>query len=123
MGRFYRDGNHEATVERKEARRAVTAGRASWVFCAPGVGSLMSHPEMPSGPPVAPKRVPLTPTPTNRVFGQGLGERYPIYRAPVDLADMQWWSEQAAIEEDREVERMYQEFRANERMALGLEPW
>jgi hypothetical protein len=63
------------------------------------------------------------PATRRRPFGQGLLRSLPSYRAPFTMDDARWWAEQNAIEEDREVERMYQAFRAQERMDSGFQPW
>lgn len=58
-----------------------------------------------------------------RVFGEGLGERAPVYRLPGDVkaADLRWWEQQQAMEEDRLVDRMYGEFLAQNRIERGLD--
>ena len=61
--------------------------------------------------------------PARRVFGEGLGERHPVYRAPVDLESMAWWEEEANRETERDLQRRFEEFQAMERLSNGYEPW
>jgi hypothetical protein len=112
-----------ATVNRKKFRREVSAGRASWLDRMPA--DLRPHPGIArhAGPPVAPVRVALAKSPAKKVrrFGEGLGERHPVYRAPVNLSDMAWWEEEAQREQDREIDRMYEAYRTQERLEAGLD--
>lgn len=89
----------KVTVDLKAARNAVNAGRASW---------RLYGPFLPSPAPKAP-----------RVFGQGLGEKHPIYRAPVAISDMAWWDEECRKAEDRDLEQRAGEWEAANRLEAG----
>jgi hypothetical protein len=69
------------------------------------------------GPPIAPVRVPLSKKP----FGAGLGERNPVHRAPVSVADLTWYEEQASREEELMFDRLGREYEAQQRMEMGLD--
>ena len=103
------DGKQLATWRKKE-RNAVQAGKARWIFEKPKVVEV----RQPTRPPIKRARGP---------FGEGLGERYPSYRAPVSFDDMAWWETQQAIEEERELQRRFNEYLAMDRLSNGLDPY
>lgn len=76
-------------------------------------------PELPMSAIIAPAK----PKSTKKPFGAGILPTHPSYRLDCTIADLAWYEEQLAMEEERMIERMYQEFRATERMTDGLEPW
>ena len=120
MSAAYITPGKAATLARKKFRREVASGRAAWT--AEGYehddrGRLVAHPEMAQGAPVAPVRVALPRA--RRPFGEGLGERNPVYRAPVSLSDMAWWEEEANREIERDLDRRFAEYQAQERLSSG----
>jgi hypothetical protein len=114
-------------IARKAFRKAVAAGRASWAdaYEHDGRGRLTVHPEMRAGAPVAPVRQPLAkgPSQKRRPFGQGVLATCPVYRAPADLDSMAWWEEEANRETERDLDRRFAEFVAQERLSSGYEPY
>jgi len=97
-----------ATVARKKDRIAVQAGRARWLLERPRSVEVIQ----PTTPPVKHER---------RPFGEGLGERNPVYRSPVALSDLAWWEAENARDEDREIARMEERFIAQGRLDSGLD--
>lgn len=85
----------------------------------PAAVNLVPHPGIPSGPPVAPTRVALRPA--RRTFGQGLGERYPVYTSPVSLEDMAYWERESRRDEDLMIDRLGREYEAQCRLEQGLD--
>ena len=110
----------ELAIARKRFRREVAMGRASWT------DRLPAHPEMAQGAPVAPVRQPLAGKPysnsrthARKRFGEGLVFSMPSHRLDCTTQDLQWWAEQNAVAEDREVDRMYEAYRAQNRIESG----
>jgi hypothetical protein len=106
-----RTEGRELAIERKVARREVTAGRARWTLRDGRIELTRVHPEMRSGPPVAPVRQPL-----KRVFGEGILASRPSHRLPVTISDYEWWAEESRKAESRELEQRAGEFEAMNRL-------
>lgn len=117
---YITDGRH-ATRCRQKARRAVRAGHAEWVAARPPLAT----PPVVKRLPAVEVRQPATPPVRHvrRGFGEGLGERNPVYRSVVSAEDRAWWEEEANREQDRLIDRMYAEYRAQERMDAGIEAY
>lgn len=58
-----------------------------------------------------------------RRFGEGILATRPTYRLDCTLEDDAWWMEEARREEDRLIDRMYDAYRAQERMDSGYAPY
>lgn len=102
----------KVTVDLKAARRAVNAGLASWAFLKP---ARVEPAAFPVGRPVAPSRVPF-----RRPFGQGLGERCPVYRSEVSAADLAWREAETAQWEADDFDWRAGVAEAMDRMESGL---
>lgn len=98
------------TVQRQKARRAVVAGRARWLHSRPVAVEVRS----PEKPPTRHARTP---------FGFGLLRSAPSYRMDCTHEDAAWWAEESRREEDRIIDRMYEQFRAQERIENGLDAY
>jgi hypothetical protein len=107
----YRNENKVLTILRQKDRRAVEAGRAYWLH------SRDKYVVEVSQPTTAPKRH------IRKRFGEGLGERNPVYRAPADFDSMTWWAEQNGADEAREIARMEEAFIAQSRLDSGLDAY
>jgi hypothetical protein len=96
----------KVTLDLRAARFAVNAGLASWRKYDLGVAAPTPKP--------APK-----PTPKATPFGQGILASRPSYRSPVALSDMQWWADECANAEARDLEQRAGEFEAANRLEMG----
>lgn len=76
-----------------------------------------TSPAFRAGPPVAPRREAFRARP----FGQGILRSLPAHRLDCTISDHEWWAEECRREEDRVIDRMYQQFRAQERIDAGLD--
>lgn len=111
MAKVYRNSGHQATVERQLDRRAVESGRAYWLC---SKKKYVVEVSQPTTPPVKHVR---------KRFGESILPTYPRYRLPVSISDYEWWATEAHREEERELDRRFEEFRAQERLSAGLEPY
>lgn len=109
MSAYYR----KVTMDLKAARRAVNAGQAAWRPLTPRGVAVAAKAETTASARQWPARKPTRP------FGEGLGERHPIHRAPVSISDMEWWAEESRRAEERELEQRYGEFVAESRLEAG----
>lgn len=109
MATAYKNEGHFATVARQRARRAVVAGKARWLHSRPKA--------------VEAGRYTVRERGARGGFGSGILASRPSYRLDCTISDHEWWAEESRREEDREIERMYAEFRAQERMERGLDPY
>lgn len=106
----------------KQARRAVARGEAAWLVQGPnGVASLrtmVARETREAGE--AAERREAARKPARRPFGEGILASRPNYRLNCTLEDQAWWEEESRREEDRMIDRLYEQFKAQERIDAGL---
>ena len=111
MATAYRNDNHFANAVQQKARRAVNAGRARYLHDRPRSVEI----QQPNTPPVR------HPQGKERRFGSGVFASMPNFRSTVSAEDRCWWELEAQREEERELDRRFEEFRAQERLSAGLD--